>query len=253
MQVQLLTQTELVRRAAEERKKYAPLAEGSPSLAGSRGESLRRASHLLEEGQFERAAEQIPAEDASFAAERLRFLAQMQVKGEAELACLPCDLSMKRGFERLCTLAGANSRVYAEIARSCAEKSVVYTRIAEGKTLLTQGKEEEAASLACKLIGKYPLCAGCYDLYAAVRCASDAQYDPVSALEKLSACPDAFLYRRQKKFCFASQLQERVEKLAKRVPTKKQRLLRAALIWAGVLAGAAVVALVWTALEGLFA
>lgn len=252
-QIQLLTQKELLHKAAEEKRKYASLAEGAPSLVRNRGETLRRAAQLLEEGDFDRAAAQIPEGEKSFAAERLRFLARLQVRGEGELACLPCDLAMKRGFDRLCTLAGANRHMYEEIARSCAERSVLYTRIAEGKVLVTQGKTEEAEALACGLVGKYPLCAGCYDLLAAVRCASDTQYDPSAMLEKMSACPDCFLYDRQKRFRLASQTQERTEKLAKRVPTREKRILRAALIWTAVLAGAAVLALVWTALENLFA
>lgn len=252
-QLRLLTEKELLRLAAEERKKYSDLAEGAPSLAGSRGESLRRAAHLLEEGEFDRAAEQISAEGASFAAERLRFLARMRVKGESELACLPCDLSLKSGFERLCTLAGANRRTYEEIARTCAEKSFVYTRVAEGKTLLLQGEVRQAGSLACELVRKYPLCAGCYDLYAAARCAADAEYDPSVVLGLFSACPDVFLYERQGRFVLAPQTSERVERLEKGKTGRGKRILRAVLVWTAVLAGAAVLALVWTVLEKIFA
>lgn len=153
---------------------------------------IRQAARFLQSGKsyaVEEALRGVP--DTVFAAERLRLLAAIGAKDEAELSYWAGNLHKTLHFERVLALADHEQRrVYERLAEVCAENARIAREIGEGMRLVEAQAYEDAERYGAVMCAKFAACARAWELLIAARCGRDRAYDPSADLAKCRRCPD---------------------------------------------------------------
>ena len=219
---------------------------------------LRQAERLVRQGKFyavDEALRGVP--DTIFAAERLRLLAEIGARDEAELSCWSGDLRTRAHFERLYASGGfEQKRLYDRIASSCAENERIGREIARGRALLRAQAYEDAEHYAAVMCAQYPLDARAWELLIAARCGKDADYDPQADLAFFLGCPNrTVLYGEALEGealprSIAPVISDRARAVAAH-RHRKGAFLRKLLTGLAVLGGVGILALLWTMIDSL--
>ena len=168
--------------------------EGDIDAAIIRGK-LRLAEKQLDEGNAYLAEETLKGlPEGYFPAERLRFLAFIGARDEAELAMYSGDIRKLPQFERLLTYCNEQNReTYIAIADVCLSNSRAAAEIDKGRQMILAGMKTEALDHAAAMVKKYPQHSRAWELLIEARCCSDPEYSPFADLEYFKACPDAVI------------------------------------------------------------
>lgn len=219
---------------------------------------LRQALRLLQARKdyaVEEALRGVP--DTLFAAERLRLLADVGARDEAELACWSGDLRSRPHFERVCATGDfEQKRLYERIAEECAENARIGKEIARGKVLLDSEAFADAERYAAVMCAQYPTDARAWELLIAARCGKDGEYDPQHDLSYFFRCPNCEivygvpLEGETLPRTLSPAVRDRVRAIASKKGSRSAPL-RKVLAGVIVLAGIGVLALVWALIEAL--
>ena len=152
---------------------------------------LKAAQEALDKLEPYRVADILKGTPDSAATLRLRLLAKVGARSEAELAFYAGDLNKFKEYRALlATCDDATKDVYAAIAERCDHNAENAKKIAKGHEFLRIGQYSDGLAYAKKLLDELPFTARAWELLIRAKCLADKDYSPLEDLKKLEACPD---------------------------------------------------------------
>ena len=196
--VQLLSPEEFRTRLEASRKTFvmAPGGGGVCDIddAVLKGKLAYAAQLLHEHKAYEVSGALKGIPETVFEAERLRFLAEIGVRDETELAAYAGDIRQLPHYQTLLAAGNGSCReTYTYISGICLENARILEEIGKGMELLSAAQIDQALAYGEQMVRQYPSHARAWELLIAARCAKDGAYDPFADLGYLLACPDAEL------------------------------------------------------------